>query len=441
MEQVTSTLSTLIRPLTGVASDLDPLMELVGNARLVLIGEASHGTYEFYQTRALLTQRLIEEKGFNAVAAEADFPDAYRVNQYVRGVGNDTTAEEALGDFKRFPMWMWRNTVVEAFVEWLRQYNAARPRAGQAGFYGLDLYSLHASMQAVVAYLDQNDPDAARRARYRYGCFEDFGEDPQAYGYAASFGLDQSCEAQVLNQLTELQSRAAEYLRRDGAVAEDAYFVAQQNARVAVHAEEYYRAMFKGRVSTWNLRDQHMAGTLNALVQHLQNQTGHARIVVWAHNSHLGDARATQMGEEGELNLGQLVRERYPGEAMLIGFSTHHGTVTAATNWGGDAERKQVRPGLADSFEGVFHRVGVPDFLLPLRSLGDGHPLSEERLQRAIGVIYRPQSERISHYFYTHLPRQFDAIIHLDETNALTPLERTQQWEVGELPETYPSGY
>lgn len=432
-------LRSLVHPLSGAADDYQPLMDLIGDARLVLIGEASHGTHEFYATRAMLTRRLIEEKGFNAVAAEADFPDAYRVNRYVHGASDDSSAEEALNDFKRFPTWMWRNTVVRDFVEWLRQHNSAlSPNEPKVGFYGLDLYSLHASMEAVINYLDEIDPEAAQRARYRYSCFEDFGEDPQAYGYAASFGLDQSCEGDVVNQLLELQRRAADYIRRDGRVAEDAYFYAEQNARLAVRAEEYYRAMFKGRPSTWNLRDQHMSESLDALLQHLDKQVEGSKIVVWAHNSHIGDARATEMGEEGEINLGQLARERHADETVLIGFSTYTGTVTAASGWGADAELKRVRPGLPDSFEKLFHEVEIPNFLLMLR--GTETVLSQPRIQRAIGVIYRPQTERLSHYFSVRLPFQFDAMIHLDETHAVEPLERTQMWEEGELPETFPTG-
>lgn len=438
--QRTDDLRSLVHPLTGAADDFQPLMDLIGDARLVLIGEASHGTHEFYHTRAMLTRRLVMEKGFNAVAAEADFPDAYRVNCYVKGVGDDADADDALGDFKRFPTWMWRNAVVYDFVEWLRQYNANRQNVEKVGFYGLDLYSLHASMKAVIDYLNEHDPEAAKRARYRYSCFEDFSEDPQVYGYAASFGLDQSCEGQVLNQLLELQERAASYISRDGLVQEDAFFYAEQNARLAVNAEEYYRSMFKGRVSTWNLRDQHMSETLDALMTHLDRQVGRSKIVIWAHNSHLGDARATQMGEEGELNLGQLARENHEHETVLVGFSTYQGTVTAAADWGADAERKRVRPGLPRSFEELFHNIGVPDFLLTLRDKRDHPVLSTPRIQRAIGVVYRPQSERISHYFLTELPRQFDAMIHLDETRAVEPLERTQMWEEGELPETYPTG-
>ncbi|GMU03869.1 erythromycin esterase family protein [Corallococcus caeni] len=430
-----------VQPLQGTREDFDPLLDLVGDARCVLIGEATHGTHEFYRLRALLTRRLIEEKGFSAVAGEADWPDAYRINRYVRAMGTDSDAVESLADFQRFPSWMWRNADVLDFAGWLRTHNDRRPAREKVGFYGLDLYSLHASMGAVLTYLDRADPEAAKRARHRYACFEHFGEDPQDYGHATTLGLSPGCERQVIAQLRELQRERESLLHRDGPLAEDAQFEAEQNARVVQNAEEYYRSMFHGRVSSWNLRDTHMADTLDTLLAFLARRSGDARIVVWAHNSHVGDARATEMGGAGEVNLGQLTRQRHPGETRLIGFSTYRGTVTAASNWGGAAERKRVRHGLAGSCESLFHQVGLPGFLLDLRELGEAAgALRERRLQRAIGVIYRPDTERMSHYFHTRLPEQFDAMLHLDETRALEPLERTAGWERGEAPETYPTG-
>jgi erythromycin esterase-like protein len=430
-------------PLTGAAEDYDSLLELIGDARFVLLGEASHGTHEFYRERAEITKRLIAEKGFTAVAVEADWPDAYRVNCYVRGAGDDRDANEALGGFRRFPTWMWRNTVVLDFVEWLRNHNRGLPpNAPKVGFYGLDLYSLYASIEAVIRYLDAVDPEAAGRARERYACLEHFGQDAQSYGLAAGFGAAESCEEEVVKQLVELRRHAADYARRDGRIAEDDLFHAEQNARLAVNAEEYYRSMYRGRVSTWNLRDCHMADTLDALVGHLDRLGGRTKVVVWAHNSHLGDARGTEIGRRGELNLGQLVRERRGGETRLVGFSTYTGTVTAASDWDAPAERKWVRPGLPGSFEELFHEVGLPRFLVPLRDGGRAVAgLREPRLQRAIGVIYRPDTERQSHYFATRLPDQFDAMLHFDVTHALEPLERTGGWAgaTGEPPETYPS--
>lgn len=429
------------RPMTGAGDDYDALLELADDARFVLIGEASHGTEEFYRRRAEITKRLVEEKGFTAVAAEADWPDAYRVNRYVRGIGSDGDADAALSDFKRFPQWMWRNTVVVDFVNWLRGYNETTGDGGKVGFYGLDLYSLNASVAAVLEYLDEVDPEAARRARYRYSCFDHYGEDTQAYGYAASFGLTPSCEEQVIRQLVDLRRQAPEYIKRDGVDAADEYFYAEQNARLVRNAEEYYRSMFMGRVSSWNLRDRHMGETLDALAAFLSRQRADSKIVVWAHNSHLGDARATQMGEGGELNLGQLARERYGRNALLVGLTTYTGTVTAASAWDGPAERKRVRPGMTGSYERLFHEVGEPAFFVTLRDGGDAAGALRDRLlERAIGVIYLPQTERISHYFRAHIAEQFDAVMHIDETRALEPLERTPEWTEGEVAETYPSG-
>jgi erythromycin esterase-like protein len=435
-------IATTAHPMEGSLKDFDPILDLVGDAQLVLIGEASHGTHEFYRRRAELTKRLILEKGFSAVTAEADWPDAYRVNRFARGIGNDTEAVEALGGFKRFPTWMWRNADVVDFIGWLREHNdKVTDPARKVGFYGLDLYSLHASIAAVLEYLDRVDPEAAQRARFRYACFEHFGEDPQTYGYAASFGLTPDCEREVVLQLVELQRHREELVARGGLVAEDERFQAEMNARVVKDAEEYYRSMFEGRVSSWNLRDRHMADTLDALLRHLDPRLGRSKAVVWAHNSHVGDARATEMGEAGEINIGQLARQRHPGQARLIGFSTYTGTVTAASNWGAPAERKRIRPGLPASYEGLFHGVRVPSFLLTLGDLGEAAGgLREPRLQRAIGVVYLPGTERVSHYFHARLPSQFDAMMHLDETRALEPLERTATWDRGELPETFPTG-
>ena len=446
MEEMTTRLIDGMRqrahPLTGAVADYDPLLERIGGARFVLLGEASHGTHEFYRERAEITQRLIAEKAFTAVTVEADWPDAYRVTRYVRGVGDGKNAADALAGFKRFPTWMWRNVDVLHFLGWLRAHNdALNGNAQRVGFYGLDLYSLRASIAEVLAYLDKVDPEGAQRARYRYACFDHFGEDPQAYGYAARFDLSASCEGEVINQLVELRRRAAEYATRDGRVAADEYFYAEQNARLVKNAEEYYRSMFQGRISSWNLRDRHMAETLDALVAHLETQAQHPKVVVWAHNSHLGDARATQMGDAGEFNLGQLVRQRYGDEAVLIGFTTYHGTVTAASTWGGSAEHKRVRPALRDSYEALFHDLGLPRFLLMLGNSNDTlRELRQPRLERAIGVIYLPETERISHYFEARLTEQFDAILHFDDTRAVEPLERTAEWERGRLPETYPSG-
>lgn len=431
--------------LTGAAEDYDPLLDLIGDARFVLIGEASHGTHEFYQQRAKITKRLIQEKGFTAVAVEADWPDAYRINRYVRGVDDDATAEEALRDFQQFPAWMWRNIDVVNFIAWLRQHNDAQPQDGtKVGFYGLDLYSMYGSIDEVLNYLDRIDPEAAQRARARYSCFEHFEEDTHSYGYAASFGLTESCQDEAVNQLIELQRRTAEYARGDGQVAEDEFFYAEQNARLVKNAEEYYRSMFQGRVSSWNVRDRHMAETLDYLAAHLDQQVTPAKIVVWEHNSHLGDARATDMSKAGEWNVGQLVRERYGQDAVLIGFSTFTGTVIAASNWNEPPQLKQVRPALPESYELLFHHTNLPQFLLNLRQDNPAvSGLRQPRLERAIGVIYRPETERSSHYFYASLPQQFDAVIHIDDTSGVEPLDRSLLERLpkrdNEVPDTFPS--
>ena len=427
-----------LHELDGTERDHRAVLNDVGDAQIVLVGEASHGTHDFYHQRAEITKRLITEKGFNAVAVEADWPDAYRVNRYVQCDSEDKNADEALSGFERFPTWMWRNTVVLGFTEWLHNLNAERGENNRVGFYGLDLYSLFNSMEAVVNYLDRVDPDAARRARYRYSCFEHFGEDSQAYGYAASFDLERSCEDEAINQLLDMQRRAMEYLDASG--RED-FFDAEQNARLVKNAEEYYRSMFRGRQSSWNLRDTHMAETVDALIAYLRRHQRQPKIVLWAHNSHLGDARATEMGARGELNVGQLVRQKYGDAAFNVGFTTYTGTVTAANDWDEPGERKIVRPALPDSYELAFHETGIPRFYLSLgNGAGRSSLLSKPRLQRAIGVIYRPQTERISHYFRADLPRQFDAVIHLDETHALRPLDIPEGWHDAEPPETYPSG-
>jgi len=429
------------QPLHGGDGDYDALLELVGDARLVALGEASHGTHEFYRERARITRRLIEERGFTAVAVEGDWPDADRVSRYVQGFGDDADGEEALRGFQRFPTWMWRNAEVLDFIGWLRAHNERlAPAQPSVGFYGLDLYSLGASMQAVVAYLDEVDPAGAARARRRYECLHPFSGDSAGYGQAVLLGVSEPCRRRVLEQLVELRRHAGDYLRADGLVAEDRYFLAEQNATVVADAEEYYRTMFAGPAPSWNLRDRHMADTLDQLQVHLSRHGDAGKVVVWEHNSHVGDARSTEMAQRGELNLGQLMRERHAHDVVLVGFSTYAGTVTAASEWGGEAERKRVRPALADSYEALLHATEIPAFLLcPLGMSASGRALREPRLQRAIGVIYRPESERQSHWFAACVSQQFDALVHIDVTRAVEPLERTGAWELGEPPETYPT--
>ncbi|MGN6703250.1 MAG: erythromycin esterase family protein [Burkholderiaceae bacterium] len=431
--------------------DVGAIVDLIGDARIVLLGEATHGTQEFYRTRAAITLRLIAEKGFDAIAAEADWPDALRVSRFLRGDRPDREngsrggrdIDGALAGFRRFPRWMWRNTEILALIEQLREHNAGVDVNRRIGFFGLDLYSLRASMEAVVGYLDRHDPQAAAEARRRYACFDHFAEEPQHYGYAVASGEQPSCEDEAVRQLLQMSEELRQAMARDAEPAGfDELFYAEQNARVARNAEAYYRAMFSRRDNSWNVRDTHMADTLDTLCEHLSRCSGRpARLVVWAHNSHIGDARATEMSEQGECNVGQLVRERHGTlETFLVGFSMHAGTVTAASDWNAPAGRKTVLPSREDSYERLFHDTGLGRFVLPVR----GHPVAEvlarRRLQRAIGVVYRPQTERMSHYYHADLSHQFDAIVHIDSTRAVQPLDRPAQWERDRPADTYPSG-
>lgn len=427
-------------------TDVDAVLEEIGSADIVLLGEATHGTREFYRFRAELSKRLITERDFDAIAVEADWPDALQVSRYIRSSAASSIddAQQALQGFQRFPQWMWRNTETLKLVDWLRLQNMRRSeRDGVLGFFGLDLYSLRSSMEAVVRYLSQVDPEAARQARERYSCFDHLAEDPQRYGYTANFGMRKDCEDEVIKQLIALTQDAGRLVDGGDSEAADELFFAQQNARVAANAEAYYRAMFQGRDTSWNLRDTHMDETLAALQDHIASLRGRpARIVVWAHNSHIGDASATEMGEHGQLNLGQLVRQRLGRDrCFLLGFSTHSGTVTAASEWDAPAELKQVRPSHPASHERLLHDTGMGKLFLPLRRAPEAAGiLRQRRLERAIGVIYLPESERISHYFEAKLSEQFDAIVHFDETHALQPLERSAALHDGEAPETWPSG-
>lgn len=488
-------LQKVIRPWNFANEDYSTLLDSIGNAEIVLIGEASHGTHDFYRQRALITRKLIEERGFSAVAVEGDWPDCHKVNEFVQGRCKGRKglcdAVESLEGFQRFPGWMWRNSDVLDFIGWLRDHNAENVTS-KAGFYGLDLYSLHKSMAAVLDYLSKKDAPAFHRAQNRYACFDNFGDDTQHYGLCTGLGLAPSCEQEVHEQLMEFTAKQPALEAVNG---ED-YFTAFMNAKVVADAEEYYRKMFDRSVSTWNLRDTHMMQVVDALREHLTRAGQAAKIVIWAHNSHLGDARATEMGKRREeLNLGQLCREKFGDACYNIGFTTYSGTVTAASNWDSVAERKRVRPGMEGSYEELFHQLDCPNFALDLRAVraaealaltsplpkpkealaagsvgssdsGAGHlgalvvelpgrggvhlsptdvlsaakVLRGPLLERAIGVVYKPETERASHYFKAELLTQFDFVLHFDHTRAVEPLERGEEWTRGEFPDTYPSG-
>jgi protein-L-isoaspartate(D-aspartate) O-methyltransferase len=420
-------------PIDGIESvDLDGLLDRIGDARVVLLGEATHGTSEFYRMRARITRELVLHHGFCAVAVEADWPDAAQVDRYVRHLPPGRERREPA--FRRFPTWMWRNEEVHRFVEWLREHNGDLQNSPRhVSFHGLDLYSLYTSAAAVIAYLEQVDPEAARVARRRYGCLTPWERDPAAYGRAALNDRYRSCEGHVVAVLRDLLARRLDYSRWDG----ERFFDAAQNARLIANAERYYRALYYGSVASWNLRDQHMFDTLESL---LAFHGPDSRIVVWEHNSHIGDAAATEMGRRGEHNVGQLCRATYKDGAYLVGFGTDHGTVAAASEWDAPLEIKTVRPAHPDSYERLCHDATVPAFLLSLRDPvreAVREELTPPRLERAIGVIYRPETELASHYFQASLPMQFDEYVWFDETRAVSSLG--QPPAVG-MPETYPFG-
>lgn len=412
------------------AADLDPLMDRIGSARIVLLGEATHGTSEFYRMRARITRDFIVRKNFRFVAIEADWPDAARVDHYVRHFEYPPSEWTA---FARFPTWMWRNVEVRDFVSWLRKHNGTVARDKRVAFHGLDLYSLYDSIRSVLSYLDEVDPESARVARERYGCLTPWQHDPATYGHAALTGSYPRCESDVVRALTELLAKRQAYAKHDG----ERFLDAEQNARLIANAERYYRIMYYGSRASWNLRDSHMFETLkNLLAFHGPD----SKAIVWAHNSHVGNAEATEMAARGEHNLGQLCRKAFGAHAYLVGFGTHSGTVAAASDWNGPMEVKAVRPALPNSYEQLCHATGLARFMLGIRNRSDlcgPTGLARQRLERAIGVIYRPETERASHYFRASLPRQFDEYIWFDDSRAVTPLETAA---IKGLPDTYPFG-
>jgi len=422
----------LARPLRG-PEDLDPLLERIGEARYVLLGEASHGTAEFYTWRATLSQRLIREKGFSFIAVEGDWPDCYRVNRYVKDSPEaGESAGEVLHAFERWPTWMWANEEVVALAEWLRRHNEGRPEEKKAGFYGLDVYSLWESLYAVMSYLQRADPAALPAAWRAFRCFEPYGEDAQEYAQATRF-VPNSCEDEVIELLTRLRHESPAH-PTDG---REPYFEAEQNALVLKNAEAYYRTMMRGGPDSWNVRDRHMAETLDRLMAH---HGPDARAIVWEHNTHIGDARFTDMAEDGMVNVGQLVRERHGGEGVvLVGFGSYRGSVIAGRRWEAPMGPMPVPPARKGSWEHVLHRAGAEDKLLLLADADPTREWLQPRGHRAIGVVYKPEHEYYGNYVPTVLPRRYDAFLFLDETQALHPLHVPARAE-GEVPETFPSG-
>jgi protein-L-isoaspartate(D-aspartate) O-methyltransferase len=416
-EPLARTIANAAEPFNDIESaELGALLERIGNARVVLLGEASHGTSEFYRMREQISRALITRKGFNFIAIEGDWPDAARIDHYVR---HRETPPSEWTAFARFPVWMWRN-------------NAALKPDARVAFHGLDLYSLYASIRSVLEYLDEVDPPSAKVARLRYGCLTPWQADPATYGHAALTGSYPTCENDVVHMLKDLLGKRQAYAARDG----ERFLDAVQNARLVANAERYYRIMYYGSRASWNLRDEHMFETLQTLLAY---RGPNSKGIVWAHNSHIGDASATEMSARGEHNIGQLCRKQFGSQCYAIGFGTDHGTVAAASDWDGPMETKSVRPALENSYERLCHESGVPRFMLSLReresALARG--LMTPRLERAIGVIYRPETERASHYFEAVLPRQFDEYIWFDETQAVTPFKAK---ELEALPDTYPFG-
>jgi protein-L-isoaspartate(D-aspartate) O-methyltransferase len=430
-EKLVNRISDAAEPFGSIDTvDLVPLLERVGDARLVLLGEATHGTSEFYRMRERISRELIVKKGFRFIAIEGDWPDAARVDHYVRHLEYPPSEWTA---FARFPTWMWRNNEVRDFVDWLREHNAATKHEARVAFHGLDLYSLYVSIRSVLNYLDQVDPEAAKVARQRYGCLTPWQGDPATYGHAALTGSYRTCEPYVVRALKELLEKRVAYTEHDG----ERFFDAVQNARLVTNAERYYRIMYYGSRASWNLRDEHMFTTLKNLLAFYG--TG-SKAIVWAHNSHIGDSAATEMALRGEHNIGHLCRQEFGDSAYLVGFGTNSGTVAAASDWDGPMEIKKVQPALPKSYERLCHASGHPRFMLGLRNraeLTSTQGLGKPQLERAIGVVYRPETERASHYFQAILPRQFDEYVWFDDTRAVTPFETA---ELAGLPDTYPFG-
>jgi erythromycin esterase len=424
-----------IRTRLDSEADLDPLLHRIGDAHYVLLGEASHGTEEFYTWRTRISQRLIREKGFSFIGVEGDWPDCYRVNRYIKTYEDSgSTAYDILHAFERWPTWMWSNREIVHLTEWLRGYNETAPDDHQVGFFGLDVYSLWESMRAVIDFLEHADPEAVAAAKQSYACFEPYGRDEHRYARATAMAPD-GCRDEVVAVLTELRRRAEIYPEDD-----EAAFDAEQNALTAVNAERYYRTMVRADAASWNIRDTHMADTLDRLVDFHRRQRDTVKAIVWAHNTHVGDARATDMAGDGMINIGQLIRERHGGRGVvLVGFSAHRGSVIASRAWGGPIQRFEVPRAAPGSWEDILHADEAHGRLLILDRAAGDPAFHRPRGQRAIGVVYRPWLERYGNYVPTVLPQRYDALLSFEETKALHPLH-VEHIEPGEIPETYPTG-
>ncbi len=410
------------------------ILNEIGNAQIVLLGEATHGTKEFYEMRAEISKKLITEKNFNAITIEGDWPDAYQINNFITD-DNFSDPKESLSVFNRFPTWMWQNTEILKLIIWLKDFN--KEKKEKINFFGLDLYSMYKSVDVIISYLEKVDAKAADEAKYYYSCFEQFRRDPQAYGYYVFSQLSESCQNEVIQELKNLENLQWKLIK-EKKISQDDSFYLMQNAKVVKNSEIYYRSLYINEVNNWNLRDSHMMETLEEIIKYY-NKKGikKPKIIVWAHNSHIGNSAFTQMSLQEEFNIGQLVKEKFNNNSFSLGFTTYNGTVSAASNWDNPVERKIIRNALPESYEFLFHQIGIANFLL---ILNEKNLIPKNLLERAIGVVYMPQTERMSHYFYADLENQFDAVIHCDKTTALEPLEKTSKWIDGEVPETYPSG-
>lgn len=410
------------------SENLDPLMERIGDARIVMLGESSHGTHEFYTWRAKISKRLIEEKGFNFIAVEGDWPDCYRLNRYVKNYLPNTSAEEVLKNFNRWPTWMWANWEISAFAEWLKKHNQSLSRESKTGFYGLDVYSLWESMQAIMQYLEKTDPNSLQTAREAFQCFEPFNNDEQKYASFVSF-VSETCEPEVLDLLATIRTRMIQY---DGDYEQ--VFNTEQNALITVNAEKYYRSMVQGGPHSWNVRDGHMQETLERLLKFHGPQS---KAIIWAHNTHIGDARATDMARHGMYNIGELTRKKFP-DTVLVGFGTYKGSVIAGRYWGDEMRKMSVPEGIPNSWEHLLHHSNAGDCLLIMNQLEKEDFMKKSIGHRAIGVVYNPNQEHLNNYVPSILPLRYDAFLFIDESTALHPLHIKPDGH--QMPETYPFG-